>query len=233
MPSGYNSMPTELPVYQVSDFGIREGTAKRLTGTLDIPWDKIVFKNGGVSFHDPTHYLAVPTAAVDDPEVVASLVEDTKNPTPETPLEIRGINYEALARMSPLPPEDALEKAAAAFSPSDSSRLNLIRHSATPVVGHTIFKTVSTTRKKGVPESTTTKLDTHVSYRYTLDGYPLIGPGAQTQVNFSPEGNVTRLVHSTRGLAKGPQVKLIPTDEIRSKFARSLPDDAEVNIRLV
>jgi hypothetical protein len=92
MPSGYNSMPTELPVYQVSDFGIREGTAKRLTGTLDIPWDKIVFKNGGVSFHDPTHYLAVPTAAVDDPEVVASLVEDTKNPTPRN--TARGQRYQ-------------------------------------------------------------------------------------------------------------------------------------------
>ena len=101
------------------------------------------------------------------------------------------------------------------------------------MVGHTVFKTVSTTRHNGVPESTTTKLDTHVSYRFTLDGYLLVGPGAQIQINYGPEGNVTRLLHSTRSLKKGSSVKLISTDKIRSQFARCLSDGAEITIRLV
>jgi hypothetical protein len=218
----------ELPVYEVIGTGLDDHAAEKLATALEIPWEKCLLEHGVASFHDPYRYLAVPTVVIDEPDCVASLVEKTKNPTPDTPLEVRGIDYEALLSLSPLCAEDALDKTEAALNDP-----HVRPHSATPIVGHTVFKTVTTRRFKGIPESTTTKLDTHVSYRFTLDGYLLVGPGAQVQIHYSPEGKVTRLLHSTRTLKKGPTVKLISADAIRSRFARRLPDDSEVNVRLV
>ena len=60
-----------------------------------------------------------------------------------------------------------------------------------------------------------------------------MGPGAQVQVSYGPEGNVTRLLHSVRTLKKGPSVKIIAADQVRGRFARFLPDDAEVRLRVV
>ena len=219
---------TELPIYEVTSTGIEESLARKLADALGIPEDKLVVQDGIASFLDPVNYLAVPTVTVDEPDVVASLLEKTKNPTPEKCLEVKGIDYDALSRLCALSPKDALDKTTAALA-----HACLTPHSATPVVGHTIFKTVSTRVQEGVPESTTTKLDTHVSYRFTLDGYLLVGAGAQVQINYGPRGNVTRLLYSTRGLKKGPSVKLISADTICSRFKKRLPDDAEVTIRLV
>jgi hypothetical protein len=228
MAACYMSTLTELPIYEVTSSGVEESFARKLADVLKIPGDKLLIQHGVASFHDPDNYLAVPSVTADEPDVVASLFEKTKNPTPETPLEGKAIDYRALSKLSALCPEDALDKTIAALA-----HARLTPHSATPVVGHTIFKTVSTRRHEGVPESTSTKLDTHISYRFTLDGYLLVGPGAQVQINYGPDGNVTRLLHSTRALKKGPTVKLISADTIRSRFARRLEDDAEVTVRLV
>jgi hypothetical protein len=96
-----------------------------------------------------------------------------------------------------------------------------------------MFKIVSTIRDNGTPASTKTHLDTHVSYRFTLNGYLMVGPGAQVQISYDSAGNVTRLIHSTRKLEEGPAVKIIPVEVLRDRFGRFLPTDAEVKLRLV
>ena len=73
---------TELPVYEVIYAGIAQGQVSLLANHLKIPKDKLIVQHGVTSFHDPDHYLAIPTVAVDEPDVVASLLEKTKNPTP-------------------------------------------------------------------------------------------------------------------------------------------------------
>jgi hypothetical protein len=78
-----------------------------------------------------------------------------------------------------------------------------------------------------------TLLDTHVSYRFVVDGYPLVGPGAQIQISFAAQGEVTRLIHATRMLEPGPSVAIIDADTIRSRVACSLTDDVVVDVRLV
>ena len=82
-------------------------------------------------------------------------------------------------------------------------------------------------------EQRRTLLDTHVSYRFVVDGYPLVGPGAQIQISFDAEGKVTRLIHATRTLEPGPSVAIIDAETIRHRVACSLPDDVEVDVRLV
>ncbi|PMD33416.1 hypothetical protein L207DRAFT_518185 [Hyaloscypha variabilis F] len=219
---------TELPVYEVLSTGIGESDAKKLAGALKIPTEKLRLQDGIALFIDSANYLAIPTVAVTEPEIVGTHLKATKNHNPEIPIEVRAIDYEALCRISPHCPKEALKRTSAAFE-----SVELTPAHAIPVVGHTVFKTVSKTGDESVPASTKTNIDTHVTYRFTLDGYLLVGPGAQVQVSYDPEGNITRLLHSTRTLKKGPSVKIVSTDAVRNRFSRFLPDDAEVNIRLI
>ncbi len=217
-----------LPVYEVAGTGIDETQARKLAEALKIPAEKMLLRDGIASFVDPASYLAVPTVSVDEPEITAAQRKATKNHHPEIPIEVKAIDYTALGLLSPPDPEEVLRTTAVALESS-----GLSPEHATPVVGNAVFKTVSTTSDQGAPASTRTEIDTHVSYRFTLDGYLLVGPGAQVQVSYGPGGNVTRLLHSTRTLKQGPSVKIIPADAVRGRFARFLPDDAEVKLRLV
>ncbi|MGA2592311.1 MAG: DUF6345 domain-containing protein [Bryobacteraceae bacterium] len=217
-----------LPVYEVTRTGIEEKQARKLAEALKIPVERMFLRDGMALFIDPANYLAIPTVPIADPEIAAAHRQATKNHYPEIPIEVRAIDYAALGRLSPLGSEEALKSTSVALESA-----GLTPDHATPVVGHTVFKTVSTTSGRGAPASTRTNLDTHVSFRFTLDGHLLVGPGAQVQVSYGPEGSVTRLLHSTRTLKKGPSVKIIPADVVRGRFARFLPDDAEVKLRLV
>ncbi len=219
---------THLPVYEVTGTGIKEEQARILAEALKISTEKVLVRDGIAAFIDPANYLAVPIAPIGDPDIVTAHRRTTTNHHPDIPIEVQAIDYAALGRLMPLAPEHALKSTAAALELA-----GLTPEHATPVVGHAVFKTVSTTGDKSHQASMTTKLDTQVSYRFTLDGYLLVGPGAQVQVSYGPEGNVTRLLHSTRRLQAGPSVKLIPATLVRGRFARFLPDDAEVKLRLV
>jgi hypothetical protein len=60
-------------------------------------------------------------------------------------------------------------------------------------------------------------IDTHVNYSFAIGGTPLVGPGAQVNVAFSPEGNVTQLLYSTHGLAAGTEMPVLPADMASEK----------------
>lgn len=215
-----------LSVYEVTGTGLDEDQARRLAEAFRIPAEKLVLRDGEASFVDPAAYLAVPTVDVTDSEIADERREATENPCPEVPIEVKAIDYAALDRLSPPSLEDALRSAADAL---ESTRLT--PEHAIPVAGHTIFKTVSAGEEPAEPR--TANLDTHVTHRFTLDGYLLVGPGAQVQVSYGPDGNVTRLLYATRTLKRGPSVRIIPADEMRDRFARCSLDDTKVSLRLV
>jgi len=217
-----------LPVYEVVGTGLEEKQAKKLGESLKIPSEKLMLRDGIASFLDPATYLAVPRVSITDAKTIDAHRQATKNPHPNLPIELVAIDHAALRRLSPIGHEKALGSLSEALASA-----GLMPEHATPVVGHTLFKTVSNARDKGEETVTTTKLDTHLGYRFTLDGYRLVGPGAQLQVSFAPDGTVTRLHHATRRLKKGPSVKIIAAEKIRGRFARFLPHDAEVEVRLI
>jgi hypothetical protein len=185
---------------------------------LGIPVEKVSLRDGIVSFIDSARYLAIPTILIDKPEIVAFHLQATKNDIPEIPIEVKAIDYETLSKLSTLCPEEALKTTLAVLGSAELSPAH-----ATPVVGHTVFKTVSKTGDDRVPASAKTNLDTHVSYRFTLDGYLLVGPGAQLQVSYGPNGKATRLLHSTHTLKKGPSqdnLRRCNSQPFRQVFAR-------------
>ncbi|MGD0331005.1 MAG: DUF6345 domain-containing protein [Nitrososphaeria archaeon] len=215
-----------LPVYEITRTGIDDVQATKLAEALRIPREKIVVQNGAVSFVDSANHLSVPHVPVKDP-IAASIREATRNYYPDIPVEAKSIDYSALNNLSALDADRALRLTSDALEFA-----GLTPEDAKPVVGHTVFKTVST-NARGALESTSTNLDTHVRYRFTLSGHPLVGPGAQVQVHYDTKGNVTQLLHAMRTLKKGPMVKIIPVKELRDRFLKSLPDSAEIKIRLV
>ena len=215
-----------LSVYEVTGTGIDEDQARSLAEALGIPAEKLVLRDGEASFVDPATYLAVPTVHIIDSEIGAAQRDATENHYPEIPIEVRAIDYAALAQLSPPSLEDALQTAADALKSA-----GLTPEHATPVAGHTIFKTVPVGDHSA--DARTANLDTHITHRFTLDGYLLVGPGAQVQVSYGPDGNVTRLLHATRTLTRGPSVDIIPAEEIRGRFTRCMPDGTEVSLRLV
>jgi Family of unknown function (DUF6345) len=219
---------TELPVYHIATSKISEEQVGRLAEESRISLDKILVRDDTLSFVDPATYLAVPMVVIDDPEMLSSRAFATTNHFSEIPLQMKAIDYEALQRLEILDDDGALVRTQAALEAAD-----IVPESASPFVGHTLFKT-SIAREDGEGHrSTVATIDTHVRFRFTLDGYLLVGPGAQVQFSFGPEGIVTRLIHATRKLEPGPTVEITPVEQVQEHFGRFLPDDAEVTIRLL
>lgn len=218
----------QLPVYRVATTGIKESEAQQLAEALRIPAKGLKWLDGEASFVDHDKYLAVPSVRIDDPDIVARFTDATTNHHPEIPIAITGIDYAALDRHVPYADDSALKSAAAALESA-----GLTPASARPLVGHTVFATVAIGADGAEQRQRETLLDTHVSYRFTVDGYPLIGPGAQIQMSFAADGDVTRLIHATRVLESGPSVAIIDADVIRHRVSCSIPDDITVDVRLV
>ncbi len=217
-----------LPVYRVATTGIQESEAQRLAEALRIPAKGLRWLDGEASFVDREKYLAVPSVRIEDPHIVARFTETTTNHHPEIPIAVTGIDYAALDRHLPFADDLALKSAAEALESA-----GLTPASARPIVGHTVFTTVTIGADGAEQDERQTLLDTHVSHRFTVDGYPLVGPGAQIQISFGADGEVTRLIHATRVIEPGPSVAIIDAEEIRNRIACSLTDDALVDVRLV
>jgi hypothetical protein len=220
--------PTQLPVYRVATTGILETEAHQLAEALKIPAKGLRWLDGEASFVDRDKYLAVPSALIKDPDIVARFTGATTNHHPDIPIAVSGIDYAALDRHVPFADGLALGSAAAALESA-----GLTPASARPIVGHTVFTTVAIGADGAEQEQRRTLLDTHVSYRFVVDGYPLVGPGAQIQISYAAKGEVTRLIHATRVLESGPSVAIIDADAIRQRIASSVTDDVVVDVRLV
>jgi len=219
---------TRLPVYRVAATGIPESQAHQLAEALRIPVKRLRWLAGEASFVDPDRYLAVPSVRIKDPDIVARFTQATTNHHPDIPVAVTGIDYAALERHRPFPQDQALKAAAGALE-----RARLTPGSARPMVGHTEFVTIAVDADGGEQERRLTLLDTHVRYRFVVDGHPLVGPGAQIQMSFDAAGEVTRLIHATRTLEPSSLVAIIDPEEIRHRFCCSVADEVEVDVQLV
>jgi Family of unknown function (DUF6345) len=219
---------TRLPVYRVAATGIKESQAHLLARALKISAKGLRWVDGEASFVDRHKYLAVPSVRIEDRDIVARFSEATTNRHPEIPIAVSGVDYAALERHTPFAAGLALRSAADALEGA-----GLTPASARPIVGHTELITVAIGDDGAEKEQRRTLLDTYVRHRFVVDGYPLVGPGAQIQFSFSADGEITRLIHATRTLEPGPSVAIIDAQTIRQRIACSLTDEATVDVRLV
>jgi hypothetical protein len=217
-----------LPVYQVTQAGATFSQATNLAALLNIPSDMLVWSNGLAWYVDRTNYLLVPTTPITNAIVISNLTAVTKNPYPAIPLNFEAIDFATLTNMSVLDSNVALSLTANALASS-----NLNPQFGTPTLGHSIF-TAFCTNDDSTVSSTFQYLDTQVNYQFTdTNGYPLVGPGAQVQLNYGASTNVTRLLYSTRQLQAGPSVQIISLTEASNRVANLLPANAQFTLQLV
>jgi hypothetical protein len=180
--------PTTLPVYAVRSTGLTTAQSAALGKALGI---KGIERSGdgSVRYVAGDKFLAVPTKAG------ARGKDEDGNPTTATVLDTA-----AIKKLKPYNAKKALDKvkralAAAKFAPAGG----------TAKTGNTTLETVDARGRKVL----SAKIDTTVSYGFTLGDLPLDGPGAKIRVAFDAKGAVTGLTLTTRTLVKTGSVKVI------------------------
>jgi Family of unknown function (DUF6345) len=217
-----------LPVYQVLQSGIIPAQASALANSLGIPADSFLFTNKEVLFIDPSNFSAAPAMPVNDPAVISNLLAQTPNKVPGIPIKFEQLDFGALSSLAVLSSNAAVSSFANAMA-----SVGLTPQSAAPIVTHTLL-IANYTNDFGTILSTSNYLDTKVSYQFSLGGYPLIGPGAQVQVAYGPNGAVTRLLYAARQLAAGPMVNVISPMEASNRAAALFPGfNGQINVQLV
>ena len=218
-----------LPVYQVTQAGVTATQASSLASSLNIPASLVTLSNGLVSFIDPTNYVAVPTTPVTNATIVSNLVAQTANQYPAIPISVQAINFSALSNLTVLDGSSALNSASSALGSSQLSP-----QFGTPAIEHTTF-TVFYTNDSNIVISNSLPLDTAVNYQFfDPNGYPLVGPGAQVQLNYGATGNVTRLLYAARQLTPGPaSVQLMSASQASNRVASLFPPNAHINLQVV
>ncbi|HTQ52506.1 MAG TPA: DUF6345 domain-containing protein [Candidatus Acidoferrales bacterium] len=192
-----------LPVYTVVQSGAIPAQAAALAGSLGIPPGSYVLTNGQIDFIDPGNYLAVPVQPVTDPTIQSNLMADTVNKYPAIPIRFEQLDFAALNGITVPASNTAVLQFAIGLT-----NAGLAPQFATPIVTHTVVMAIYTNDENTVFFASNS-IDTQVNFQLTLQGLPLIGPGAQVQAAYGPNGAVTRLHYAARQVVPGPSVALI------------------------
>jgi hypothetical protein len=226
--AAYGQTGGGLPVYSVVQSGALPPQAASLASSLGIPPTAYVLTNGQMDFMDPTNYLAAPVLPVTDPVVQSNLLADTVNKFPAIPIHFEQLDFATLNALTVPGSNTAVLKFATGLT-----NAGLVPASATPIVTHTVLMAIYTNDDNTV-FSASNSIDTEVNYQLTLQGLPVVGPGAQVQVAYGPNGAVTRLHYAARQLAPGPMVAIIsPTVASNNAVALYGALNAQINVQLV
>ena len=217
-----------LPVYQVMQSGASSGQATALGNSLGIPAGSLFLTNGEVLFYNPTNFLAVATTPVTDPTVIGTLLPQSPNKIPGIPLKFEQLNFNILSNLTVISSNAAVMSFGNALA-----SIGLTPQSAVPMVSHTLLMAVYT-NENGQVFSVSNYLDTQVSYQFNVGGYPLIGPGAQVQIDYAPNGGVNRLVYAARQLMPGPLVTILSSTVASNRAAALFPGfNGQIGVQLV
>lgn len=207
-----------LPVYLVTQTGAQPAQAAALASYLGIPSNRVSVVNGRISFLDPTNYLAVPSLPVTNAAVIGTLLAQTINKAPGIPLRFSQPDFAGINALVPYG-----SNAAVALSGAALDSAGLAPQYGSPSVSHDLFMARYTNDNLTVLSSSNA-LDTEVDYQFVVPGgYPLIGPGAQVQFNFGPNGGATRLLYAARQLSPGPMVSIISSATASNRAAALYP----------
>jgi len=225
MPGGAQ---TGLPVYQVIQSGATTDQAQLLVGGLNIPFESLSLSNGEVFYLDGARFMTVPTSPITDAVILSNLTASSHNDFPQIPLEFAKIDLAALGRLTVVSSNVALSTVNAAFD-----RSNLLPQFGSPSISHTLLQAYYS-NENNVVVSNGGFLDTQVKYQFLTPGTvapgpPIIGPGAQVQIAYGTNGQVTRLHYAARRYAQGPTVAIIPPSLVSNRVAHLFPG---MNVRL-
>jgi len=217
----------KLPVLVVTGSGLSEQAAFALAEELGVAGERVGLEDGVVLFIDPLLFQAVPTLPIVDQDLISELTRASADD--DAPLSFEAIDFEALDKMRPYDPQQALKKFQEALrqvgGPGDG---------ALPQIEHTIFEAFDTKGALLLPAVQKAQLDTRISFNFEAAGVPLTGPGAQISATFDPEGRLSQLIHSARSYGPGEPVQIISPEEAALRCAELYPGlRAQIRPRLV
>jgi hypothetical protein len=202
LPAQGQPAPRTLPVFTVSKTGLTGDEMARLQKAFGV--QQGVRNNVGVvRYVDPKRFLALPTVALPAREVKREEGERDK-------ALLERLDLEALGRLKVRDPKEALAATEKALR-----SVRLLPEGASPNASHTRFEAVDAKGQRLADQA----LDTTVSYRFTLAGLPLEGPGAKVRVAYGPDGQVTQLLYASRRFAPAGQIAVLDPEKARQRCA--------------
>lgn len=187
--------PLTATVFKVVQEGLTPEGGERLAKAAGI--GNALLEDGSFAFVDAKRFAVVPST------VVGKGVDEARRPTVS-----EAIDFTALGKITTLPDTAAAERAKALLVPPSG-------YQATATIGHT---SVEQADAKGNPLRTT-NLDTTVSYQLSLDGRPVVGPGAKLRASFAGDGSVLQLSQAVRSVAASGAVEVISPDKAKANCA--------------
>ncbi|MGH2651666.1 MAG: hypothetical protein ACRDHK_10700, partial [Actinomycetota bacterium] len=203
--------------YVVVSSGLTTEAAAALGRALQVPIDGRI-AGGAFQYADPDRFLWLPTVPV-------LLVPGMELNEDGEPVTWEGIDFRAVRDLS---------------SPSRPKVLALVDQAlraagisltgATPRVSRTYFDAFGLAGRRWLHRP----IATHVSFGFeTPDGTPLVGPGAQADFSFGPDGRASLVWLATRELALGPDVPILSQAEAQAQCGLGAPPGAAVTADLV
>jgi hypothetical protein len=178
------------PVYKVTQEGLTADQSGKLAESFGIP--DALYENGAFGYVGEA-FGQVPLRQVGTGE------DESGRPTVSQAIDTR-----ALAALSPIGAEEALERASKL-----TELIGLTDLEANPKVSHAEL----TLSDRAGNVTGKHALDTTVSHSFQLAGLPVTGQGAKLRITFGPDGSVTQLSSALRQLERSDDVPIIPSDE--------------------
>ncbi len=202
-----------LPVFTVTHDGISSQAAVALGQQLQIPANQLIYQNGQALYFDPAVHRQLPMLSIVDEDLINALTADSENAS-DSPLTFEGLNFAAIQTMPIFDSQAALDRTAAAFAGAG------LTPDGEPQIMHTYFEAFDLLDQAVVTE---TPIDTHVRYKFMLNGVPLVGPGAHVAVAYDASGNVTQLHYALRELTAGAEYPTITREQAIQEYLQSFP----------
>lgn len=194
-----------LPVFKVVGNPVNKAAAEQLQKSLGLNYNPLA-ADGSVRFLDSEKFLALPSI-----QLGAGEPDDKGNPT-----ILEAHNFDAIKLLPYIEQAEALKISQAALRAAGLSAETaggLMKPSIQ--TGHTLFEALNT---DGVVLARK-NLDTHVQYFFTLNGIPVIGPGAKISLSFNGDGKATEVNYALKTVQQGEMMPLIPLNQ-SDKFAQ-------------
>jgi hypothetical protein len=192
--SAAQDLRQEAPVYKVVQEGMTLGEAKEFAARAKVG---LALRPDGSFSYVNTRFARLPTKAVPTKKRFGR-DEDRKRTTAQA------VNLKALRKTKVISPASALKRAKALLPATEG-------FVARPRVDYT---TVEVSNKRGKLVSKT-KIDTTVTYSFSLHGVPVVGSGAKQRIAFAGDGSVIQLSQALRKVAPAGSVPIIsPKDAL-------------------
>lgn len=190
----------EAPIYKVVQEGMTLGQARELAARAKV--GLALRPDGSFSYINDKRFAKVPSQAV--PAKQRAGRDEEKRPT-----VAQAVNVKALRKTTVISNAKAASLAQRLLPASEGFE-------AKPKVDHTRVD-ISDRRGKLLSR---TKIDTTVTYSFTLGGVPVVGPGAKQRIAFAGDGSVVALSQAMRSVAQAGSVPIISPDQALEQCAQ-------------